>query len=378
VVDETRMVRELLDGAPSPSPEATAKARMLLMEHIHAAPTRYTARLGGWFTAWSWHWPLAGIALSAAVAVAMVAPVFVATPPEPPGRPDAPAVVIGAGADASSVLRLAAANALTQEPVKIRSEQYIYRRIDSEFLSVRGDAGSGGPVARVLVTRRHEMWYLAQGISVQRMRITEGASRTPLTPADAAAATRLGWDLTAPAVIDEYGPTTPYERPAGCTSCPIAKDRGLLFQPTPEYLASLPADPARLLATFREAVGDQNSHSPDQQLFEALMQLLRDAYPMMSPDLRSTLYQVIGAIAGVVRIDGQVVLGGRSGIAIGRDREATEGGTQRTELVFDTSGHELLGFRTVQIRAADGFPVGTVTGTDRIAYAIVDDLSHTS
>jgi hypothetical protein len=408
-MDDLRMIRELLGDAPTPSPETMARARLALLEQARAeavgqadtasAPDRrrryaalgrrrrYVAALGRTRqvgrasrpqSRW-WSWSLGGLGISGAVAAALVVPAILGPTAAVPGGPDqsgvasAPAgVAIGDGDDAGVVLRLAAANARHAPAVEIRPDQFIYRVGEERYLHVIGDVEGDGPVARIWVARRHENWYSPQGLTSARLRITEDASRTPLTPADAEAARKLGYDLTPSPRVEEHGPASGYEPPTGCTACGVTRDPGEWYQPTPEYLASLPTDPARLLAKVRQDVGDQNKHSADQEVFTAILDLLRVAAPIVPPEVRAALYQAVALIPGVERIDGRVELGGRQGVAIGRVNDPTADDTVREELVFDISGRELLGFRTVKVRATKEYPAGTVVAQDVPTFKVVD------
>ncbi|MET8121635.1 CU044_5270 family protein [Micromonospora sp. NPDC005189] len=405
-MDEVRMIREVLGTAPTPPAETTARARAALLAQARtdsatsrasdvAKPGRRRAAAMRWSgrtrpagrsdragARW-WHWSLGGLGISGAVAAALVVPAVLG-PATVPGDPDRggvaslPATVpIGDGDNAGTVLRLAAANARLDPAVQTRPGQFVYRVVEEGSLYVAGDVEGGGPVARIWQVRRHEMWYTAEGLHPARTRITEGVSRTPLTPADAEAARKLGYDLTAPPKVEEYGPAPGYQPPPGCTNCWATRDPGELYRPTPAYLAGLPTDAARLLETLRQAVSGQGSkHSPDQQVFTAVLDLLREAAPIMPPALRAALYHAVALIPGIERVGGRVELGGRQGVAIGRDGEATGNETEREELVFDTAGRELLGFRTVKIRTGNGIPAGTLSSAHVVTFTIVDRVGE--
>ncbi|MEU8283805.1 CU044_5270 family protein [Micromonospora sp. NPDC048905] len=393
-MDDVRMIRDVLGKAPAPSAEATARARAALLVQARAEsvaspwrrrfaavrirPAGRSGRLGA---RW-WHVSLGGLGISAAVATALVVPAILG-PATVPGSPDRggvgslPATVpIGDGDDAGTVLRLVAANARLDRAAEARPGQFIYRVGEERSLSLIGDIDGAGPLARVWLARRHEMWSTVEGLRSARTRITEGVSRTPLTPADAKLARELGYDLTAPPEVEEYGPAPDYQPPADCASCPAVRDPGDVYRPTPAYLASLPTDPARLLATLREAVGDQNKHSPDGQVFTRVLDLLREVAPIVPPDVRAALYQAVALIPGVERVEGRVELAGRQGVAIGRDGESTGNDAQREELVFDAAGRELLGFRSVQIRTERGIPAGTVVAVEVPTFTIVDRVGE--
>jgi len=83
--------------------------------------------------------------------------------------------------------------------------------------------------------------------------------------------------------------------------------------------------------------------------------LATTADALLSPALRSALYQVLATVPGVERVPGQVDLAGRPGVAIART-----GDGKRTEIVIDPGSSRMLGFRIVAVTAADGVPAGTV------------------
>ncbi|MEE6259273.1 CU044_5270 family protein [Plantactinospora sonchi] len=405
--DDLRMIRDVLGDVPAPSAETVARSRAALVERARNESALSTsdgvtarglrraraaaglhragvARPAGRKTGW-WRWSIGGgLGISGAVAAALVVPMLgpTATVPEDPdrgGSTSQPATVaIGDRDDAGTVLRLAAANARLGSAVEFRAGQFIYRVVEEEHTGLIGDVEGDGPVAMIRVGRRHEMWSTIEGLRAMRTRISNGTSRTPVTPADAEAVRKLGYDLNAPPQVEEDGPAPGNEPPPGCTTCWETRDPGELYRPTPAYLASLPTDPVRLLDTLRTAVGDRNKHSPDQEVFTAALDLLKEADPIMPPDVRAALYQAVALIPGVERIDGQVELGGRQGIAIGRVNDAaTLDDSQREELVFDTTGRELLGFRIVTVRASRGLPAGTVVFQSAPRYAFVDQIGET-
>lgn len=399
-MDDLRMVRDVLGDAPAPSTETAARARAALLERAAsgsavaglaasgrrrgaAGPRSTRNRPAGRNTGW-WRWSLGGgLGISGAVAAALVVPALLgptATVPTGPvggGSTSLPATVaIGDGDDAGTVLRLVAANAGLGQRPPARPGQFVYRVSEDTFFRLIGDPAGDGPVARIREGRRHELWYTVDGLRAARTRITEGVSRVPLTPADAEAARKLGYDLSAPPKVEEHGPAPDYQPPADCETCPAVRDPGAFYRPTPEYLAGLPTDPARLLATLRKDVGDQNKHAPDQEVFTGIMDLLREAYPIVPTEQRAALYRAVALIPGVERVAGQVELGGRQGVAIGRVDDPTADPTQRRELVFDTSGRELLGFRDVSVRAANGVPAGTVVYQSALSFTVVDRVGE--
>ncbi|MFD0823130.1 CU044_5270 family protein, partial [Micromonospora zhanjiangensis] len=278
---------------------------------------------------------------------------------------------------AQLVAQLAAEAAPSNQPLSIRPGQYIYYHSTGAHLSMVGDVEGGGLTARIIQSYEYQGWFDPHGMKTQRMRRTDGAQRRPFTPADAEAIRKLKYDLNAPPEVTDDGPAPDQPLPPDCTTCGVARDPGELFHPSPEYLASLPTDPVRLLVTLRTIVGDHNKHSPDQQVFQAIKELFNHADGIIPPDLRAALYRALALIPGVQRAAGQVDMGGQRGIAVGRVGEATEDPTSREDLVFDTTGRRLIGFRTVQVKAARGVPVGTVTWWEVIENTVVDKVGQT-
>ncbi|WP_371673940.1 CU044_5270 family protein [Streptomyces sp. NBC_00289] len=137
-------------------------------------------------------------------------------------------------------------------------------------------------------------------------------------------------------------------------------------------LAELPTDPDALLRRiYQESDSNRDPEVPrDQAAFVAIGDLLNESYP--PADLNAALYKAAAKIPGVVTVDDAVDAVGRHGIAVARQND-TDG--QRTEWIFDRKTLELLGERTVQVKAdKDGeFKAGTVMSTSAITQRAVVD-----
>ncbi|MFJ1969142.1 CU044_5270 family protein [Streptomyces sp. NPDC087903] len=135
-------------------------------------------------------------------------------------------------------------------------------------------------------------------------------------------------------------------------------------------LAELPTDPDALLRRiYQESDSNRDPEVPrDQAAFVAIGDLLNESYP--PADLNAALYKAAAKIPGVVAVDDAVDAVGRHGIAVARQND-TDG--QRTEWIFDRKTLELLGERTVQVKAdKDGeFKAGTVMSTSAITQRAV-------
>ncbi|MFI1566955.1 CU044_5270 family protein [Streptomyces sp. NPDC020490] len=149
-----------------------------------------------------------------------------------------------------------------------------------------------------------------------------------------------------------------------------------LNSPSYDYLAKLPADPAKLLAKiYKETEGQGNS--PDQEAFTTIGDLLGESYP--PADLYPALFKAAAKIPGVVVVRDAVDAAGRHGVAVARLDE-TSG--QREEWIFDPKTHVFLGERTVQVRQGTGADAlikpGTVMFTSAIiTRSVVDDIKQT-
>ena len=134
--------------------------------------------------------------------------------------------------------------------------------------------------------------------------------------------------------------------------------------PTPEFLATLPRDPQRLLARLRaDSPGERAGyHGP----LTYAVDLLRTG--LVPPDLREGLY---GALRAAGATDGVVDLNGRRGRARARDD-----GRARTEGRVDPADGEFLGERQILTRVdADlGLPSGTVVLNTTVRTAQVGAL----
>jgi len=142
-------------------------------------------------------------------------------------------------------------------------------------------------------------------------------------------------------------------------------------------LTKLPTDPDALLRQiYKESDANRDPEVPrDQAAFVAIGDLLNESYP--PADLSAALYKAAAKIPGVVAVDDAVDAMGRHGVAVARQND-TDG--QRTEWIFDRKTLELLGDRTVQVKAdKDGeFKAGTVTSISAITRrAVVDGNKQT-
>ena len=308
------------------------------------------------------------IALGGALGVAVVAHRSDGTAPVVAGDRHTTAQAIGDHDNARLVLSLAARTTQTEPTTSIRPGQYLYRKT-TELAEATYSFGDKN--VNVYEEQRHEMWLDPQhGLQPVRIVQTTGLNRRPVTPADAALAARVGFDLNAPPATSDSD--QPVKGGPGIPA-PSARPPSLRY-PTPEYLAGLPTDPVRLLALLRraaEAEGNPKS-STDRIVFQIVGDLFEQGDPIIPATLRAGLYRSIASMPGVQRLDGQTDLGGRRGVAVG----FAEGG-QRQDILLDPTTLHPIGNRLVRVTAAEGVPAG-VESWSTFTFAVVDRPGKTS
>jgi RNA polymerase sigma-70 factor (ECF subfamily) len=136
--------------------------------------------------------------------------------------------------------------------------------------------------------------------------------------------------------------------------------------PSPEYLASFPRDPHKLLNNiFKKTLGQGQSVDGEALVFIA--DLLRTG--MVPGDLRAALYKAAALIPGVTVTDGQTTLNGRKGIAIGRVEEVLH---TRQDIIIDPKTGLLIGERQVLTQAQGSMPAGTAITLTTIETSVSD------
>jgi len=136
--------------------------------------------------------------------------------------------------------------------------------------------------------------------------------------------------------------------------------------PTLSWVASLPTDPEQLLAVFRAAAGTNTKHDADYLTFKTAASFAARADALLTPAVRTALYQAIALLPGIRRVPGQVDLTGRAGVAIGRD-----GDRFGSEIILDPVTSRVIGTRMV---ATDGTVIAW-SSTDQV---VVDSVGATS
>lgn len=147
--------------------------------------------------------------------------------------------------------------------------------------------------------------------------------------------------------------------------------------PTPEWVATLPRDPAALRTVLA-------SHGPGLTGGDAATALGHAArlleLPSAPTDLRRAVLRALAAYGDGLSLGGEVALGGRTGVALGatetsvadpRARTAQPENGTRTELVIDRASAQLLGYR---ITTVGDVGLGVPDGTFMLEIALTRDL----
>lgn len=146
-------------------------------------------------------------------------------------------------------------------------------------------------------------------------------------------------------------------------SCPRAD--GVWQDPTPEFLAGLPRDPAQLYARLQAdaPVNDRGS----AELFVYAADALRTG--LLPADLRAALYQALTRVDGIELTERAVNLDGRAGTAIGVDD-----GQFRHDIIIDPATGVFIGEREVLTEDLEGAPEGTTMQYTAVTTDVVDAI----
>lgn len=144
--------------------------------------------------------------------------------------------------------------------------------------------------------------------------------------------------------------------------CPRA---GSWQDPTPEFLAGLPRDPAQLYSRLRTdaPMNDRGS----AELFVYAADALRTG--LVPADLRAALYQTMTRIDGIELSDHTANLDGRVGTAIGIDD-----GQSRHDIIIDPDTGTFIGEREILTDDLDGAPEGTTMSYSAVRTTVVSAI----
>jgi hypothetical protein len=149
--------------------------------------------------------------------------------------------------------------------------------------------------------------------------------------------------------------------------------------PSPEWVATLPRDPAALRTVLA-------SYGPGLAGGDAATALGHAAtlleLPSTPTDLRRAVLRALASYGDELSLDGEVTLGGRTGVALGvTETSAVEPGARTaqpengtlTELVIDRASAQVLGYRTTTVGDVGlGVPAGTVMLEIALTREVVD------
>lgn len=139
--------------------------------------------------------------------------------------------------------------------------------------------------------------------------------------------------------------------------------------PTPEFLASLPRDPAQLYDRLRQdELGIFSSAHPDLALVGALSTTLGTG--LVPADLRATMYRTLAMVPGLEITEQFANLDGHKGTAYGLSR-----GGVREDVVIDPATGQFIGERQVDEDGdtRTGVPPGTVIRYTSVSNPVVVD-----
>ncbi|WP_418957627.1 CU044_5270 family protein [Streptomyces tritici] len=309
--DDEADVRELAALLPPPAVPELPRERALLLKQAVLRQARPAPR------------PLRRRLLVPAVAGALaVAGVVGVVGPDLGGNGAGRPPAVAQSDPAVRLLDRAALAAGSRPATTVRPGQFVYVRSEVAYA---GQSAGGGPLTLSPV-RTREVWLSADGSADGLVR-EEGRADSPVVSAGA----------SAPSVS----------------------------APSHTFVATLPTDPAALLALVREQTRGQGQ-DPDQRAFEAIGELLAET--AAPPRVSAALYRAAALIPGVTVAGTAEDAAGRTGVTVAR----TAHGEQK-QWIFDRSTYAYLGERTVLVATTDAGPAGTVTGTSAVLATAAAD-----
>jgi hypothetical protein len=269
-----------------------------------------------------------------------------ADPVSPASPVDPVATALINAKSARETFRLLANRTTVAQPASARTGSFLYTK-EHELL-LQTAVGPDGTAAYVYELVK-EVWSNVDDLRDVRITGTRGLNAHALTPADEVKLRKYGVD---------FNKVVPFEGHPG-------PEQGMpnMGNPTPAYLVSLPTDPKKLLNVLRAENDASNGDTAlaDSLIFKTIPTLATRTDAVMSPQLRSALYEVLGLLPGVQRVPGQVTVLGQTGVAV----ENTVNDDRRTEIIFDPKTARIIGTADVaakDTKYADNVPVskGTV------------------
>ncbi|RZQ59920.1 CU044_5270 family protein [Amycolatopsis suaedae] len=169
---------------------------------------------------------------------------------------------------------------------------------------------------------------------------------------------------------DDYRDIAKEERaPYGQFPVPVGRKRepGTFWDPTVEFLASLPRDPRELYRAICDSpqlICDENVYPPRVDVFQMAAQLAQTSF--LPPDLRAAVYRMMGELPGI-KVTESGTDDGRRGVTLTLEELAPgswPGGPLIEEIVIDPATGELMECRT-EVLSQAGF-----RGIETFTYGI--------
>jgi hypothetical protein len=357
---EIELLRSIL-ATPPPDDGSLARMRAKALRSMRATPAPRYRRV---VLAAASVTLVAGLGITIAVQRDSPSTAF-PTSVDPTRRGDATPLV-GTDTPAREALITLAAHTGDLQPLAVRPDQFVYSH-------GRGEIVNGIPVgedgeAMVRSESETRTWFAADGLRMVRIEMTTDINARPLTEQDARKLADNGTSLPRPL-------TQVLPNPNGGPKEQLPSDQPRepgVDNPTLAWVANLPTDPERLLAVLRDAAGSNAKHDDDYLTFKTAVSFAARADALLTPAVRTALYQAIALLPGIERVPGQVDLAGRAGVAIGRVAEGV-----RSEIILDPVTSKVLGTRGVAA-GRPYVPAGTVIAWSSTDQVVVDAVGATS
>lgn len=343
-MDEMTLLRDMRSSTPSPHPATLARHRRKVMAGIGAAPAAAeTLTVPAKTGRPKMRSRIALMAAAAAFLVGVMVTADVVLPDR--GR---------ASAEAAEVLHNAAAATIQASDPVLQPGQYL--KIETRELTGSSIVSDGVQLSWQETTGGQ--LYIPADVTGEWIWNREARLPTDSAPEAVQEAARLR-----PTLDPDYQAAMVgvFRAEGGAFSGPEYTILGAPLTDTSE----LPRDPRKLLDLIYERTKDRKD--PDIKAFEAIMEALRTG--VIPADLRAAFYQAAALIPGVDVTDGQAMVDGRTGIAIGIPGP---GGVSRNDLIIDPVSGMVIGEQIVLLQDHDGAAAGTIESWRSVRTSVVD------
>lgn len=302
-MDDLTLLRSLRDDVAEPDAVRLAPAHLKLETAIHAAEKTPASRAPR--RRHPIRWAAVGLTAAAAVAAAVVVGGVLA-PPHPES------------ASAATVLRKAAAEAITYSDPEAGPGQYLKFHIRADWAGHQG--GADGTISRTPSNIQNVDVYI---------------------PSD----TNADWALYRDW---EHGETGDGDFKTETIHAPRGEFYGGPW--ARQDLSAIPTGSGAETLAYFDAQYQGGSASRDEDNFVRITDILR-YYPVPAA-LRARMFEALALIPGTTSTDGIANLDGRVGVAIGRNEPQRSG--ERQEIIIDPDTGQVIGERRF-------YPAGTVS-----------------